>query len=44
MTYDTEDRDLERSTNRWMAWGVVFLFLFVAAFPIYRILQKLSQS
>ena len=39
MTYDTEDRDLERSTNRWMAWGVVFLFLFVAAFPIYRILQ-----
>ena len=39
MTYRDSDPELERSTNRWMAWGVVFLFLFVLAFPVYRILQ-----
>jgi len=46
MGYHTEDPDLERSTNRWMAWGIVFLVLFVLAFPVYRILQpaKLADA
>jgi cytochrome c oxidase cbb3-type subunit 3 len=39
MTYHDYDPELEKSTNRWMAWGVVFLFLFVLAFPVYRVLQ-----
>ena len=39
MTYHDYDPELEKSTNRWMAWGVVILFLLVLAFPVYRILQ-----
>ena len=39
MTYQDYDPKLEESTNRWMAVGVVFLFLFVAAFPVYWFLQ-----
>jgi cbb3-type cytochrome c oxidase subunit III len=39
MTYGNDDRDLEKSTNTWMAWGVVLLFLFALAFPIYWIIQ-----
>jgi len=36
---DIEDPELEDSTNRWMTWGAVLLFLFVIAFPIYRVIQ-----
>jgi mono/diheme cytochrome c family protein len=39
MTYHDYDPELEKSTNRWMAWGAVLLFLLVLAFPVYRILQ-----
>jgi cbb3-type cytochrome c oxidase subunit III len=39
MTYQDYDPKLEESTNRWMAVGVVFLFLFVLAFPVYWFLQ-----
>ncbi len=39
MTYHDTDIEVEKSTNKWMTWGVVFLFLFVLAFPVYRILQ-----
>jgi nitrite reductase (NO-forming)/hydroxylamine reductase len=39
MTYQDYDPKLEESTNRWMAVGVVFLFLFVLAFPVYWLLQ-----
>lgn len=34
-----EDPDLDASTNLWMRWGVVALFLFILAFPVYRILE-----
>ena len=46
MSYRTEDPELDRSTNTWMAWGAVLLFLFVLAFPVYRILQpaKLADA
>lgn len=46
MTYHDEDPDLVRSTNKWMVWGAAFLFLFVLAFPVYRILQpaKLADA
>ncbi len=46
MTYRDIDPELEESTNRWMAWGVVFIVLFVLAFPVYRILQpeKLAEA
>ncbi len=46
MGYGMNDPELERSTNRWMAWGVVLLGLFVLAFPVYRILQpaKLADA
>lgn len=39
MTYRDTDPELERSTNRWMAWGAVLLFLFVLAFPVYWLVQ-----
>jgi cbb3-type cytochrome c oxidase subunit III len=39
MTYQDYDPELEKSTNRWMAWGAAFLFLFVLAFPVYWFLQ-----
>lgn len=32
----TTDERLEESTNKWMAWGVVLMALFVLAFPLYR--------
>ena len=35
MSYGSENLELEESTNKWMAWGVVLLFLFVLAFPVY---------
>jgi len=35
----TDDPALEASTNRWLAWGGVLLFLLVMAFPVYRILE-----
>lgn len=46
MTYRDQDPELEASTNRWMAWGGVLLFLFVLAFPVYRITQpdKLAEA
>ena len=46
MGYHIDDPELERSTNKWLAWGAVFLFLFVLAFPVYRILQpaKLAEA
>jgi mono/diheme cytochrome c family protein len=31
--------DLEASTNRWMRWGVIPLFLLVMVFPAYRLLE-----
>ena len=39
MTYRDEDPDLYQSTNKWMAWGAVLLFLFVLAFPVYWLVQ-----
>jgi mono/diheme cytochrome c family protein len=39
MSYGSEDLELEESTNRWMAWGVVLLCLFVLAFPVYWFIQ-----
>ncbi len=46
MGYHYQDPELEESTNKWMTWGMVFLFLFVLAFPIYRIIQpaKLAEA
>ncbi len=37
--YRLDDPELEASTNRWMTWGSVLLFLFVLAFPLYRVMQ-----
>ena len=31
-----EDPELERSTIRWMRWGVVLTFVFALVFPFYR--------
>lgn len=39
MGYGSEDLELEESSNRWMAWGAVLLFLFVLAFPVYWLTQ-----
>lgn len=39
MTYRQEDHELEQSTNQWMLWGGVLLFLFALAFPIYWLIQ-----
>ncbi|MCL1600345.1 MAG: c-type cytochrome [Actinomycetia bacterium] len=39
MNYGHEDLELEESTNKWMAWGAVLLFLFVLAFPVYWLIQ-----
>lgn len=36
---DSKGMELDASTDRWMRWGVVLFFLFVVAFPVYRILE-----
>ncbi len=38
------DHDLEESTNRWMRTGVVFLFLFAIAFPLFRLYEPSQRA
>lgn len=38
------DPDLERSTNRWMAWGLALLAAAVVAFPLYRLYEPSSRE
>ncbi len=35
MTYRSDDPQLEESTNKWMAWGLVFMALMILMFPLY---------
>lgn len=39
-----DDAQLEVSTDRWMRWGVVLVFLFVVAFPAYRVLEPQRRA
>lgn len=38
------DRELEESTNRWMAWGFAVMVLMAMAFPIYRFYEPSSRE
>ncbi|MDH3607318.1 MAG: cytochrome c [Acidimicrobiia bacterium] len=38
------DEELERSTNRWMAWGFGIMVLMVLIFPIYRFYEPTSRE
>jgi cytochrome c oxidase cbb3-type subunit 3 len=38
------DRELDASTNRWMAAGAILLLVLVAAFPLYRIVEPTSRA
>ena len=40
----TTDERLEESTNKWMAWGVVLMALFVLAFPLYRWFEPANRE
>lgn len=43
MAYET-DEELEASTNRVMAYGVVLLFAMAAVFPLYRFTEPSNRS
>ncbi len=38
------DEELDRDTNRWMLWGVVFLAAMVLAFPFYRWFEPANRE
>jgi mono/diheme cytochrome c family protein len=38
------DTDLERSTNRWLTWGLVMIAAAVLAFPLYRLYEPSSRG
>jgi mono/diheme cytochrome c family protein len=38
------DPDLERSTNRWLAWGLVLIGAAVLAFPLYRLYEPSGRE
>jgi mono/diheme cytochrome c family protein len=40
----TTDQDLERSTNRWMAWGLGLMAVMVAMFPLYRSFEPSNRA
>ena len=35
MTYRSNDESLERSTDKWMVWGLVFMIVLIVAFAAY---------
>ncbi|MDH3540219.1 MAG: cytochrome c [Acidimicrobiia bacterium] len=38
------DEALERSTNRWMAWGVVIMLAMALIFPVYRFFEPSNRE
>jgi len=38
------DEELERSTNRWMRTGIVFLFMLALAFPVFRLYEPEQRA
>jgi cbb3-type cytochrome c oxidase subunit III len=38
------DRELDASTNRWMAAGAILFFVLAVAFPLYRIVEPTSRA
>ncbi len=38
------DPELESSTRRWMSAGVALMFLFIVAFPVYRLYEPDARS
>ena len=38
------DEELERSTNRWMRTGIVFLFMLALAFPLFRVYEPAQRA
>ena len=35
MTYRSEDPGLERSTDKWMTWGLAFMIVMIVGFVAY---------
>lgn len=44
MTGFTQDPELEASTDRVMAWGVVLMAAMVVAFPLYRLVEPTNRK
>jgi mono/diheme cytochrome c family protein len=44
MSYRSDDSDLERSTNKWMVWGLVFMALMILIFPLYLWYEPSSRA
>lgn len=40
----TDDRELERSTTRWMQWAVVLTLAMALAFPLYRLWEPSGRA
>jgi len=39
-----EDRQLERSTNQWMLWGLALMVIMALIFPIYRAYEPAARA
>ncbi len=44
MTYRSEDPRLERSTNKWMVWGLVFMVVMIVGFIVYLLLEPTGRA
>ena len=44
MTYRSEDPGLERSTNKWMVWGLVFMIVMIVGFVVYLLLEPTGRA
>lgn len=38
------DVELERSTNKWMAWGLGLMVVMILAFPAYRVVEPANRE
>jgi mono/diheme cytochrome c family protein len=44
MTYRSEDPNLERSTDKWMVWGLVFMLVMIVGFVVYIFLEPAGRA
>lgn len=44
MTYRSNDPQLERSTDKWMVWGLVFMVVLIVGFAVYLWLEPTARA
>ena len=44
MTYRSNDESLERSTDKWMIWGLVFMIVLIVGFVAYLWFEPASRA